>query len=111
MLDPEMDLILAIKHLRKCSKAPSNPQWIRGHSDAKKASHERSDKENLNITVDRVSGNARKYGHPTTRRPLPGSGAMLIIKDKWVTTAYREQIHRAIMEPGHRKLLLLFNSS
>lgn len=103
MLDPEMDLILAIKHSRNRTKIPSDPEWVKGHTDRNKKPHERTAKERLNIKVDHISGDARKHATPKTRTPYPGSGAMLIINDKWITTSYREQIHRAFMEPGHRK--------
>jgi hypothetical protein len=33
MLDPEMDLILAIQHERSHTKNPSKPEWVKGHRE------------------------------------------------------------------------------
>jgi hypothetical protein len=102
MLDPEMDLILAINHERKQTPNPSKPEWVKGHTDDTKESYDMNDKERLNIVVDQVSGDERRHGTVIQETPYPGSGAMLIIEGKWVTTEYKQQIQTAIMKPKHR---------
>jgi hypothetical protein len=103
MLDPEADLILAIKHQRDKSTRPSEPEWVKGHTD-KNIPYEKLPHQNqVNVDVDHSSGNERKSGQVVNDEPYEGSGAMLILNGKWVTTEYKAQILNAITEPAHRK--------
>jgi hypothetical protein len=57
----------------------------------------------VNVDVDHSSGHEWKYGPIVHGEPYDGSGDMLIINEKWVTTDYKAQILNAITEPAHRK--------
>jgi hypothetical protein len=103
MLDPEADLILAIKHERDKSTRPSEPGWVKGHTDKTTPYNKLPHQNQVNIDVDHSSGNERKHGTIVNEEPYDGSGAMLILDGKWVTTAYKMQILNAITEPAHRK--------
>jgi hypothetical protein len=103
MLDPEADLILAIKHERDKSTRPSEPEWVKGHTDKTTPYNKLPHQNQVNIDVDHSSGNERKHGTIVNEEPFDGSGAMLILDGKWVTTAYKMQILNAITEPAHRK--------
>ena len=56
--------------------------------------------------MDNKSNTARSKDEPVKTSPLPGSGAMLIIKGKLITTRYKERIHEVIMRPKHEKYFL-----
>jgi hypothetical protein len=87
---------------REAPLDPDRTEWVKGHTDDHKESHEITDKEQLNIIVDKVSGEEQRHGQPTYDTPYDGSGAMLIIDGQWVTTEYKTQIQTAIMKPKHR---------
>jgi hypothetical protein len=101
MLDPEMDLILAIQHERSHTK---NQQARMGT----KRPYRQSQGKPQNHRQGTAQHNSRqsvwrgKKTWTTHIRPYDGSGAMLIINGKWVTTEYKTQIQTAIMKPKHR---------
>jgi hypothetical protein len=103
MLDPEADLILAIKYQRDKSTRPSAPEWVKGHTDQKTPYEKLPHHNQVNVDVDHSSGHERKHWSLVQEEPYDGSGAMLIINDRWITTDYKAQILNAITEPAHRK--------
>jgi hypothetical protein len=103
MLDPEADLILAIKHQRDITPRPSEPEWVKGHTDNDTPYDQLPHENQVNVDVDHSSGNERRYGQVVQDEPYDGSSAMLILSGKWVTTDYKTQILNAITEPAHRK--------
>ena len=55
----------------------------------------------MNIECHTEAGQARTEQTPATVYPYKGTGAMLMINGKWVTTKYAEQIQEAVMKPRH----------
>jgi len=47
-----------------------------------------------------------KEGHTTEMQPYEGSGSMLMIKDEWITTNYRNHILEAVMSKRHQQFFL-----
>ena len=62
--------------------------------------------QNINVDTDRISKEERTSGPIVHATAYPGSGAMLIIKDKWITTSYKERICQAITEKTPKKYFL-----
>lgn len=60
MLDPEMDLVLAINH--KCKRMVTD-------TDDTKDNHDRNNKEKLNIIGDQILGDERRHGTTICETP------------------------------------------
>ena len=103
-MSPEADIILAIHVL--CSELTNNGgnphiQWTISHQDNDRPSSSLSPTSQLNVDMDIASKQSRVNNTITHTAPYPGSGAMLIIKDQWVTTKNNEKICDALIEAIH----------
>ena len=101
MLAPEADIILAIHALRSKSAKQTSISWLCGHQDKDCRVEDLPPEAQMNIDLDAVANEARLHKPITREQPLPGSGALLIINGKWVTTKYNEQILEALMSEAH----------
>ena len=98
---PEADIILAIHHELNSMPSKPNIQWLKAHQDDHQAFEDLTPSAQLNTSMDVASKSSRISDPVTQDTPYPGSGAMLIIKGKWVTTKYKEQIQDALMAKDH----------
>ena len=87
-------------------KASVDLYWIKGHQDKDKPYNQLPDDAQINIDMDNESNTAKSNNEQVKTTPLPGSGAMLIIKGEMITTRYKEAIHEAIMRPKHKQYFL-----
>jgi hypothetical protein len=106
MLDPEADLILAIKYLRHQTKYPSTLKWMKGHTDDNKKYEDLEYDYQTQIDMDTLAKHSRTHDTVTHQTPYPGSKALLIIDNKWITTEYCEQIQEAITKRKHKQYFL-----
>jgi hypothetical protein len=106
LLDAEADLILAIKHIRSTTKDPSTLTWMRGHSDDTTKYDNLTCKQRTQVDTDKLAKHSRTNDQVTFQTPHPGSKAMLIIDNKWITTAYHEQIHEAVVGKTYKKYFM-----
>ena len=83
---PEADIIMAIHKQREQSNTKFVLTWIKAHQDDKKKYEELDDEAQLNVDVDEAASEERVNGRIVSPQPYEGSGAMLIIDGKWVTT-------------------------
>ena len=101
MLSPEADIVLACRHkIRSMANKPIS-RWIKGHQDSNVPVTDLPHDVQLNIELDNDAKRSRC--HDVARQPTPyiGSGAMLLIDSKWVTTKYELQIQEASIRPIH----------
>ena len=100
-LSAEADIIMAIHHMRKQSSTKVNLKWVESHQDKGRRKEDLPDEAQLNVEMDQSCGNERITGTIQHPSPYPGSGAMLIIDDEWVTTHYHERIQEASLRVQH----------
>ena len=105
MTAPEADVILACQKLISEMKTKPDITWTRGHQDTKKKRkyEDLKDDAQLNIDMDNEHEEECTLGDPTPIQPLQGSGAMLSINGRYVTTNYNRNIQEAIMISVHKK--------
>ena len=60
----------------------------------------------MKIKLDIRAKESQVHGSKYAPKPYAGSGAMLMINGKWVTSNYETQIQEAIMKPRHLKFFL-----
>jgi hypothetical protein len=106
LLDSEADLILAIQELRSKTPTPSTLTWMRGHSDDTEHYDKLTTKQQTQVDTDNLAKTSRTKEPVTFQTPYPGSKAMLIINNKWITTSYHEQIHEAVVHERHKQYFL-----
>jgi hypothetical protein len=92
LLDPEADLILAIRAVRQQTPIPSTLRWMKGHTDDKIPYDDLDPDYKTQVDMDHLAKHSRTHDPITYNTPFPGSKAMLILDNNWVTTAYNEQI-------------------
>jgi hypothetical protein len=56
--------------------------------------------------MDILAKDTRLHREPTEFTPLPGSGAMLCLNNKWITSRYADEIHAAVNETDHKRFFL-----
>ena len=82
-------------------------RWVKGHQDDNKPDGKLGCDAKINQAMDLLAKEECKEGHITEMQPYEGSGTMLRIKGKWITTNYREHIIlEAIMSKHHQKFFL-----
>jgi hypothetical protein len=101
MLSPEADIILAIQHQRKHGPTQFNLRWIKAHQDDNLPNDQLDVDAKVNQSADLLAKEERLHGIPFENRPYQGSGAMLKIGNKWITSDYKTHIQEAIMKPDH----------
>ena len=108
MTSPEADIILACKEIMKEILPEPELDWIRGHQDKKhkKKYEELPDKAQLNLDMDVECDEEQREGNQLEVTPLKGSGAMLSIDGRYITTNYNNNIQEAIMSKKHKKYFL-----
>ena len=107
MLAPEADILLHCHHKKQQLQAPLDLQWVRAHQDDGKKKEDLPPEEvQLNIEYDERSKEFRVHDEVTYKTAYEGSGAMLIINNKWVTTKYKLQIQEASTLKAHKAFFL-----
>ena len=104
MTSPEADIILACQEMIRTMESKPKLAWVRGHQDGKKKKKygDLSTDAQVNVDMDDECDKERREGRPLPVRPLKGSGAMLAINNRFITTNYKQNIHEAIMKGEHR---------
>jgi len=103
MLAPEADIILACHHQRQKNNINYTLRWVKGHQDNDKPNNELDCDVKINQAIDLMAKEECKEGHTTEIQPYEGSGAMLRINGKWITTSCHEHILEAVMSKRHQQ--------
>ena len=108
MTSPEADIILACQEMIKKMESKPKLAWVRGHQDGKKKKkyEDLPTDAQVNIDMDDECDEERRKGKPLQVRPLKGSGAMLAINNRFITTNYKQNIHEAIMKGEHKRYFI-----
>src|SRR5210317_1220063 len=77
--------------------------WIPSDQDDNTKYEDLDEQAQLNVDMDHDANECRRNGPITFPTPYPGTGAMLIIDNQWVTTKYEEQIHEASIRAEHKE--------
>ena len=104
-MEPEMDIVLAYKHLTTCMGQQGrrvHQQWVRGHADSREDDSKNiSPMEQENIECDEEAEECHQQDHfaqPYT--PLPGYRAILKLNGVWVTSDIRRHVLYANTAPA-----------
>jgi hypothetical protein len=79
---------------------------MKGHTDDNKKYDDLDYDYQTQVDMDILAKHSRTHDQITHQTPYPGSKAMLIIDNKWVTTEYRNQIQEAVTKRAHRQYFL-----
>ena len=106
MLSAEADLLLHCHHKKAKLRAPLNLGWIKAHQDDQTKEEDRLPEVQMNCDLDGEAKEERTDGAIQYDKPYEGSGAMLIINNKWVTSKYALQIQEASTLKAHQDFFL-----
>ncbi len=106
VIAPEADIIMSTQQQIRSHNIDFHAMWVRGHQDRTTPPEELNDATRLNIDCDRDANEARLYDPIHLEGPYAGSGAMIKIDGRWITTKYREQLQLASIRRKHIKFFL-----
>ena len=106
MLGPQADIVLAYQRHKRKSTCQINLRREKGHKEKGKKYEDISKAAQLNVDLDLLAEKTRLYHPIVPLIPYPGSGAILTINGKQVTTNYKSCIKNAVMEPINKEYFL-----
>ena len=94
-MGPDMDVIMAIKHLAKKSGKQVSFAHVEGHVERKRSGEEPTRLERFNQMCDEEAKCIQNMTTPSKFTPLRGSRCMVHIKKKWITLSPEKAIETA----------------
>ena len=102
LMEPEMDIVLAYKHLVQCMDHEVQQMWVRGHADIKEDDHSKiTPMEQENIECDEEAETCHQQHHtPPPYKPPNGYRAILKLDGIWITSDIRRHVQHASTAPA-----------
>ena len=105
MVDPEADVVMAIRHQLMAGGKDGIFHHVRGHQDENQRFSELDKEAKYNILCNEYATQATN-GNDEPELPYIGSKAMIAIGGEWITSQIEQRVSDASTSPAMKKYIL-----